>query len=134
MLCCKYTIPRMLEGGGGSIIFTSSIAGIAGEPVRGAYGASEHGVIGLMRRVASAYGRRGIRANAIAPGAVDNGGNRGSGAPMLELYERRTLVPRELRQDDVANLALFLASEESGFITGQVLAIEGGVMSAAPAI
>ena len=126
-LGCKYAIPEMIKRGGGSIICTSSVAGLNGSFRAHAYGASKGGVIALARSVAMAYGRHNIRANVICPGAIDTpmvadlfGGQNRDRAASAQLI-RRLGTPR-----DIANLALYLASDESAWMTGSVITLDGG--------
>ena len=118
---------------GGSIILTSSIAGLQGSPTNIAYTASKHAVIGLMRSAAAAGGPRGIRANSIHPGFVDSemlhrliGQN-----PDPEFgakLKARTKLGRFITVDEIADAVCFLASDESRAITSQQLVIDGGVV------
>jgi NAD(P)-dependent dehydrogenase (short-subunit alcohol dehydrogenase family) len=128
----KYAIPHMIQAAGGSIINTSSTAGISG--VRGgcAYAAAKHGVIGLTKSAALEYGRRNIRVNAICPGPI--------ATPLLEriaAYQKsrevtvqsmgaNTPVGRPGAPDEIAKVALFLASDESSYANGGVFPIDGG--------
>src|SRR4051795_11617075 len=126
-LGCKHAIPVMLAGGGGSIVNTASIDGFVGRGVRAAYGASKAGVVLLTKSVASQYGTRGIRCNAVAPGltltpgAVDNASSEYIGAS-LALYP----MPRLCAPEDVANAVLFLASDEAAYINAATLMVDGG--------
>ena len=133
MLGCKHAIPVMLARGGGSIINMSSVASLRGDAHRSAYGASKGAVNAFTLYVATMYGKRGIRCNAIAPGvirtpALDQNVPRES----LSVFEANTLVPRLGQPEDIANAVVWLASEESGFVTGQVMRIDGGTMSHHP--
>ncbi|HEX2173295.1 MAG TPA: SDR family NAD(P)-dependent oxidoreductase [Dehalococcoidia bacterium] len=128
-LGCKYAIPAMQRAGGGSIVNTASTAGLVGVGGSHAYMASKGGVIALTRGIAVTYGRHQIRCNAICPGVVET--------PMvatLTEHERaaaaalRWHVLRRFGQpDDVVGLALFLASDESGWMTGSIIPIDGGL-------
>jgi len=126
----RAAIPAMLARGGGSIINTSSIEGLVGEIMAAPYCTAKAGMINLTRTVALEYGRKNIRANCICPGAVDT--------PMLALMESFTPLPRQelaaqhalgriLRPDEIANVALFLASDESSAITGAAIVADGGL-------
>jgi NAD(P)-dependent dehydrogenase (short-subunit alcohol dehydrogenase family) len=125
---CKHAIPHMLARGGGSIVNTASIEGFVGRGVRAAYGASKAGVVLLTKSVASQYGPRGIRCNAVAPGLVLTPALQHHYTTperieaSLELYP----MPRLCVPEDVANAVLFLASDEAGFINGTTLMVEGG--------
>jgi NAD(P)-dependent dehydrogenase (short-subunit alcohol dehydrogenase family) len=124
MLACKFAIPLMLEGGGGSIINTSSGAGFHGYPVRPAYGVSKGALHALTVSVAVEFGRQGIRCNTIVPGVVP--GNRGLSEEYLAMRRRLSVTPFLGEPEDIAYLALYLASDESRYITGQKIAIDGG--------
>jgi NAD(P)-dependent dehydrogenase (short-subunit alcohol dehydrogenase family) len=126
-LCSKYAIPLMLRSGGGSIISTSSTGGILGLG-NTAYGASKAGVINLMKNVAMQFGDKKIRANTIIPGITET--------PMvMELFsdpqvrrewEEKTPVGRFGKPEEIAKLALYLASDDSGYVTGTEFLIDGG--------
>ena len=126
-LCTKYAVPAMQRSGGGSIISTSSTGGILGLG-NTAYGAAKAGVVSLMKNVATQYGKDGIRANTIVPGVTET--------PMVEALfadpELRrqwidaTPVGRFGRPADVAMLALFLASDESAYVSGAEYLVDGG--------
>jgi NAD(P)-dependent dehydrogenase (short-subunit alcohol dehydrogenase family) len=130
MLFCKYAIPQMLEAGGGAIVFTSSISGQVAEPSYTAYSASKGGIDALTRSVATHYGRRGIRANAVAPGLIATEGVKSILPPeMKDVYIRNQLIPRLGEPSDIAVATAFLLSEAAGFITGQVLNVDGGFLA-----
>jgi NAD(P)-dependent dehydrogenase (short-subunit alcohol dehydrogenase family) len=123
----KYAIPRMLETAGkGSIVNTSSMASIVAFPTLPAYSASKGGVSVLTRLTAAEYAKAGIRVNAIAPGAIDTGMTRGMPQAYLEAAVDATLMGRIGTPEEIANLALFLASDEASFITGTETAVDGG--------
>jgi NAD(P)-dependent dehydrogenase (short-subunit alcohol dehydrogenase family) len=120
----------MLQAGSGSIVNVASIAGVVGIADRAAYNASKHGLIGLTRTLAAEWGGRGVRANAICPGWVktemDLADQAGGGYNDADIV-RRVPMGRFATPDDVARAIAFLAdSEQSGFINGQVLAVDGG--------
>lgn len=127
-LTCRKTIPRMIEQGGGIIINTASTAALNGTDRAHAYNASKGGVVSLTRSIAVAYGRQNIRANAICPSAVDS--------PMTHQWmpteeaRQRVASPMPLRRvgtpEDVAQLALYLASDDAAWMTGAVIPIDGG--------
>lgn len=130
MLGCKHAIPHMIRGGGGSIINTSSASGLTGDVVRAAYAASKAGLGSLTQNVAVQYGKQGIRCNAVAPGVI--------ATPALEanvpkaavdVYVENTLTPRLGRPEDIAAVVVFLASDASSFVTGQVLSVDGGILA-----
>ena len=128
----KAAIPHMLRQGGGSIISTSSIYGLVSSPGNAPYATAKAGLINLTRSAALEYGRKGIRANCVCPGAVET--------PMLDAVVSMGLKSREaiaemhatgrtIRPEEVANLVLFLASDESSAITAQAIAIDGGLLA-----
>jgi 2-keto-3-deoxy-L-fuconate dehydrogenase len=129
----------MLERGGGSIInISSAVSSIRGVPNRYAYGASKGAVIGLTKAVAADFIQRGIRANAICPGTIESPSldqriaelARQTGRSLEEV--RRSFVERQPmgrlgKPAEVAALAVFLASDESSYITGQPHLVDGGM-------
>jgi NAD(P)-dependent dehydrogenase (short-subunit alcohol dehydrogenase family) len=127
--CMKHELAAMLKSGGGSLVNIASAAGLVGFPSAAAYTAAKHGVVGLTRTTAIDYAGDRIRVNAIAPGGVDTPLIRATtcstpeGQQMIEAMHpmKRLASPRE-----IANAALFLASDEASFITGAVYAVDGG--------
>ena len=128
-LCCKHGIPRLLATGGGSVVNMASISGLIGSATSQiGYAASKGGVIALTRDVAVELARRGVRANAVCPGPVET--------PLsLQLYtddvawqRRRVHLPggRLGHPGEVADVVLFLASDESSFVNGTALVVDGG--------
>jgi NAD(P)-dependent dehydrogenase (short-subunit alcohol dehydrogenase family) len=126
LVACKHAIPHMIAGGGGSIINTSSGSAHRGDHVRIAYGTSKGAVSTMTLYIAAQHGRGGIRCNAIAPGMIADDRLRSLAPKLIALNERHNLVPRVGCPDDIASLVAFLASDESAFITGQIIAIDGG--------
>ena len=130
---CKHAIPAMLKGGGGSIVCTASVAGLVGVKNRAAYSASKAAVMGLVKSVALDYVAEGIRINAICPGTVDtpslHGRLRATGnyEAALEQFIARQPMGRLGTADEIAALALYLSSDESGYMTGSHLVIDGGL-------
>lgn len=122
----RYAIPHMLAGGGGSIINTASMAAITAFPQMPGYTASKGGVAALTRVTAAEYASRNIRVNAIAPGAIDTGMTQALPAEYLEGAVKATLMGRIGTPLEIANTALFLASDESSFITGAMIPVDGG--------
>jgi NAD(P)-dependent dehydrogenase (short-subunit alcohol dehydrogenase family) len=136
-LSVRAALPSMMQRGGGSAILTASTAGISGLPSLAPYSAAKAGVVGLARQLAIDYAQHGIRANAICPGTIVTPLVRAAyaqrGGDIEERIAARAAdVPLGRMGDptDVANLALFLASDESGWITGQVHVVDGGVTTA----
>ncbi|MDB5669322.1 MAG: NAD(P)-dependent oxidoreductase [Alphaproteobacteria bacterium] len=129
----RAALPAMLEKGGGSIINMASVAGsVTGVPNRCAYGASKAAVIGLTKSIAADYVGQGIRCNAIAPGTVDTLSlhqrlrDTGDYEASLSAFNARQPMGRFGRPEEIAALAVYLASDESGFTTGQVHVVDGG--------
>ena len=125
----KYGVPALIESGGGSVINTASIAGLIGSPFAGhAYTASKGGVIALTRAMAMAYASQGVRVNAICPGGVDT--------PMVASLQQRQGMQEQFAAahpigrlgtaDDIASMAISLASDESSWVTGSIFTIDGG--------
>ena len=129
LLCMRHVIPEMLKLGGGSIINTSSVASLAAEPVRGAYAVSKAGVNQLSKHIATAYGKRGIRCNAVAPGCINT--NRAT-EKMYQAFIPHLLTPGLGSTENIARLVVFLASDDAAFITGQVIQADGGMLSHMP--
>lgn len=133
MLACKHAIPAMTANGGGSIINFTSPNAFQGDEVRIAYGTSKAAVAGFTKSVATAYGKEGIRCNAIAPNSIwDDATKAMLGADFIDLAERSLLTRRAGRPDDIAHMATYLLSDKSEFITGQILFVDGGASSHMP--
>jgi NAD(P)-dependent dehydrogenase (short-subunit alcohol dehydrogenase family) len=133
MLMMKHALPLMLKGGRGSIINTSSTAALLGDLANPAYASSKAALNCLTLYVAAQYGKRGIRCNAIAPGLILT--------PKLlsvmpgdeiERVRRHTLTTDLGTPDDIAATVSWLASDEARFVTGQIIAVDGGVASHLP--
>jgi NAD(P)-dependent dehydrogenase (short-subunit alcohol dehydrogenase family) len=128
MLMCKHAVPEMVRDGGGSIINMSSGASLKGDRTRTAYGVSKAGVNTLTMYVAASHGKQGVRVNTIVPGLIITDAVRAHLTDhMLAGLGRATLTPYVGEPADVANLVVFLASDESRYITGQMIAIDGGM-------
>jgi NAD(P)-dependent dehydrogenase (short-subunit alcohol dehydrogenase family) len=133
-LCCKHGIPHLLESGGGSVINTASFVAVMGAATSQiSYTASKGGVLALSRELGVEFGRQGVRVNALCPGPVDT--------PLLqELYSndpeqamRRMIhlpMGRFAQAREIANGALFLASDESSYVTASTFLIDGGLSGA----
>ena len=134
-LMTKYVLPTMLSQGSGSIINIASVTGMSGELWLTGYGMAKAAVIQMTRATAAQYSKQGIRCNAISPAYVTTPNNE-IYAPkgLQEIYERNMLMPRVTAPQDIANAALFLGSDESSFITGQVLAVDGGLTTSSPIV
>ncbi len=122
----KFVISEMLKTGGGVVVNTASLGGVVGIPTLGAYSATKHAVVGLTKVIAGEYGRENIRINAIAPGTNET--------PMVMAYPKEAIeqmaeaVPmgRLGQPHEVADVVCFLLSEESSYIHGAVISIDGG--------
>lgn len=131
----KYVIPQMQKRGGGSIIITSSISGVKGFPGMTGYVASKHAIVGIMRCIANECAPMNIRVNTVNPGAVETdmgdalaeGFAPGAREEGKSAIEAGTLLKRLAKPEEVAQMMLFLASKESGYCTGSVFGIDGGM-------
>jgi NAD(P)-dependent dehydrogenase (short-subunit alcohol dehydrogenase family) len=132
-LGCKFAIPAMLQAGGGAIVNMASVLGFVGDPDLAAYCAAKGGVISLTRVAALTNGPQGIRVNCICPGDVET--------PLVQEYFDKDPDPAGLRESiyskyalrriaspqEIANAALFLASDESSFVTGSTMVVDGAL-------
>lgn len=128
----KRVLPHMIAQGGGSIINTASTAALVGRPGMPAYGASKGALVALTRGAAVAYGPSNVRVNAIVPGTIWTGMTRAAFSHWSNLDDQKRgtekVIPlrRIGEPEDIANAALFFASDESKYITGVVLPVDGG--------
>jgi len=129
-------MPGMAERGGGTVIVVSSIAGLRGSPVLGAYGISKAADMQLARNLAVEWGPRNIRVNCIAPGLVRTDFARAlwEDPAILRKRNRDTPLQRIGEPDEIAGAAVFLASPGGRFMTGQTIVIDGGVTAGPPSI
>lgn len=130
-LCLKYEIKQLMaQGGGGSIVNTSSISGIRPQPVNPAYVSAKHAVIGLTKSVAMDYSPHGIRVNSVAPGAIDTPMLRGAleqfGFDADEYAKKLSMLGRFAKAEEVAQANLWLVSDDSSYVTGAVYTVDGG--------
>ncbi|ROO25437.1 short-chain dehydrogenase [Salinisphaera orenii MK-B5] len=125
---CNMVLPKMAEAGGGRVIVLSSIAGLRGNTVIGTYGVSKAAEAALVRNLAVEWGPSNIRVNAIAPGLVRTDFAKAllEDPKRLEQAEQRTPVRRIGEPDDIAGVAVFLATDASAYVTGQTLVADGG--------
>ncbi len=129
-LGAKYQLPAMLARNGGSLIFTSTFVGYTiGLPGMAAYAASKAGLIGLAQALASEFGAKGIRVNALLPGGTDTPMGRAfANTPeALAFVEGLHALKRMALPEEIAQSALYLASDASSFTTGSALLVDGGV-------
>lgn len=122
----RYAIPIMLEQGGGSIINTASMASMVAFPGMNAYCAAKGAVLMLTKTAAAEYASKGIRVNAICPGAIRTAITDSLPPELIKGVVDATPMGRFADTSEVANLALFLASDESSFVTGDGILIDGG--------
>jgi 3-oxoacyl-[acyl-carrier protein] reductase len=124
------TVAKQLvaQGTGGSIVHIASVSGLTAMPFGAAYAASKAGMLALMRTAALELGAADIRVNAVAPGSVRTPRSEEASGPTVDSPEEQAAVPLHRRgaPDDIANAVLFFLSELSGWVTGQVLAVDGG--------
>lgn len=134
-LGCKYAVPQMLERGGGSIVNSGSPHAFATSPKMAPYAAAKGGVLALTRQVAMDFARDGVRSNCVIPGTIDT--------PMLRSSQQLSDDPEADRREwaekhpvgrlgspeDVARVVVWLASDDSGFITGSALRVDGGLLA-----
>ena len=139
VITTEAAIPEMRARGAGAVLFTASTSGLVGSPFSPVYSAAKFAVIGMTRSLAKRYGRQKIRFNAICPGSIDT--------PMLRVFVSRpdqqqtqgvdkeqlvvqrgaqNAMGRIAQPEEIANAALFLLSDEASFVTGSILAVDGG--------
>jgi len=127
LLGSRFAIPHMIQAGGGSIINTASMAAFAGDSIRSAYGASKAAVVNLTRYIAVQYGKDNIRCNGVAPGLIlTPAAKNNMSQAVLDIFEKYNALPYHGEVDDIGHTVVFLASDESKFITGQTIEVEGG--------
>lgn len=135
-LGCKHVIPKMEEGG--SVVITSSVAGLKGFAGLGAYVASKHAAVGIMRTAALEFAPRKIRVNTVHPAPVNNrmmrsiegDSNPDNPGDVKKIFESSIPLNRYAESEEIAQLILFLASDESRYITGSTYVIDGGMLTA----
>lgn len=129
-LCCQYAVPHIIAAGGGAVVNMSSFMALMGctKPQDG-YAASKGAIVALTRSLAVQFGQHGIRVNALCPGPIETEHVRGFFANEAARQRRLERVPlgRFGRPEDVAELALFLASNAASWLTGQAIVLDGGI-------
>ncbi len=131
-LCMREEILHMLEQGGGAIVNTSSVAGLVGYKDLPAYVASKHGVAGLTKGAALEYATQGIRVNAVCPGVIHTemmDRITGGDEEVLEQYAQSQPVERLGQPEEIADVVVWLCSEEASFVTGHAMAVDGGYVA-----
>ena len=133
-LCCRHGVPKLIESGGGAIVTVSSVVALRGNHPAHVYSAAKGGIISLTRSLAGAYSDQGVRANAICPGLIkpqrildryierERPNSRVGSVGTFESYPFGVGEP-----EDIANIALFLASDESRMVNGAIIPAEGGI-------
>lgn len=131
--CCKAVIPTMLQQGSGSIVVVSSVNALVGSPGMAIYDMSKAGVLALMRSLATEYGLRGIRVNAVCPGNtltdfhIEKMARKGVSIEQIRaMTSGYGVLGRIAEPDEIANAIHFLASQQASFITGHALVVDGG--------
>lgn len=132
----RHAIPHMIRAGGGSIINTASVAALVGDVLQTSYGAVKAAVVSITKSVATQYGPQNIRCNAIAPGAVMTPALENNlPQEVVDSLKRGNALPYLGAPEDIGHTMVFLASDESRYLTGQLLVVDGGMTaqsSAAP--
>lgn len=125
---CKYGIPELIKQGGGSVITTSSVSALRGyKRAQDAYTASKGALISLNRSLAVVYADNKVRSNIIHPGPVDTAMQKEWSEETKKAVARQIPLGRLAQPEDIANCALFLASDESSYITGSEIVVDGGL-------
>ncbi|KUR76797.1 dehydrogenase [Novosphingobium sp. Fuku2-ISO-50] len=128
MLMTKHAVPHLIVAGGGSIINTSSGVSLLGDVLNPAYSASKAAVNALTRNTATQFGRQNVRCNAVLPGLVLSPVARAQMTEaQLAMIQRHVLLPRESVANDIAGAVTWLASDLAGFVTGQIISVDGGI-------
>ena len=125
-LCSKYAVPQMRRQGGGNIICISSLSGLVGNGLQASYNASKHGVIGLARAMAVDHAVDKIRVNVVCPGSMNTPLTETIPEEKLAPYREANLMKRFAAPSEIAQAALYLASDEASFVTGSALVADGG--------
>jgi NAD(P)-dependent dehydrogenase (short-subunit alcohol dehydrogenase family) len=133
MLVCKHVLPLMVAQGHGSIVNVSSNSSLGGDLGLTGYAAAKAGVNSLTRSIATAFGKSGIRCNTVSPAAIEGPAFAANlPRPLIEAMQENCLLPYLGAPSDVAAAIVFLASAEARFVTGQLLCVDGGLLSHLP--
>jgi NAD(P)-dependent dehydrogenase (short-subunit alcohol dehydrogenase family) len=133
MLACKHVLPLMVAQGRGSIVNVSSNSSLGGDLGLSAYAAAKAGLNSLTRSIATAYGKSGVRCNTVSPAAIEGPTFAANvPGPLIEAMQANCLLPYLGTPSDVAATIVFLASAEARFVTGQLLCVDGGLLSQLP--
>jgi NAD(P)-dependent dehydrogenase (short-subunit alcohol dehydrogenase family) len=116
----------MIKRGGGAIVNTSSLSSTGGQDAALAYSSSKGALNTLTQYVATAYGKQGIRCNAVAPGYILTLAARNAPAEVIDIYRDNVLTPYLGEPEDIANIVAFLVSADARYITGQIIMADGG--------
>ncbi len=125
--CCKAAMRVMMRKRQGRIVNLTSVVGETGNPGQAVYSASKAGIIGLTKTLAREYASRGVTVNAVAPGFIETDMTAGLPANVKEAAIAQTPLGRMGSPEDIAAAVLYLASDEAGFVTGQVIRVNGGM-------
>jgi NAD(P)-dependent dehydrogenase (short-subunit alcohol dehydrogenase family) len=130
VLVTRRVLRELVARGGGAIVYTSSVTAFLGEPTRPSYAMAKSGLLALVRHVASAWGPRGVRANAVVPGLIVKEELPAEPTPELAalLAENTVRSTRVGRPEDVAALVAFLCSDDGEWINGQAIGVDGGLL------
>lgn len=132
---CKYAIPHMLKAGGGAIVNVSSVDAVLGDNTRFAYAAAKAGINVLTLSIATTYGKQGIRCNAVLPGVILSpvALEGFAQAPQLEdAFKANVLTPHLGTPEELASVILFLTSDMASYVNGQLINVDGGLLSHVP--
>ncbi|MET4156538.1 SDR family oxidoreductase [Agromyces sp. PvR057] len=124
--CLKHELRYMKEHGGGSIVNTASLAGLFPSPLTAPYTAAKHGVVGYTKSAALEYGRYGIRVNAVCPGVVRTGLTKDLPEEYIGPVTAGQVIKRLAEPEEIAEPVVFLLSEAASFMTGSIIAVDGG--------